>query len=81
MTAKEVLKAMSKGAVLCKEYAPAGAVYWLEPKRIIIRSDVANAVIKLPGIVPGDDCLFRDEAGQTWKAEGAAAAGRPLRRH
>jgi hypothetical protein len=48
VTAKEVLKAMSKGAVLCKEYAPAGPVYWLEPKRIIIRSDVANAVIKLP---------------------------------
>jgi hypothetical protein len=70
MTAKEVIKAMGKGAVLCKEYAPAGPVYWLEPKRFVIRSDVAATVIKLPGIVAGDG-LFRDEAGQTWRAKGA----------
>jgi hypothetical protein len=70
MTAKEVIKAMGKGAVLCKEYAPAGPVYWLEPKRIIIRSDVAATVSRLPGIVSGDG-LFKGEAGQTWRAEGA----------
>jgi hypothetical protein len=71
MTAKEVIKAMSKGAVLCKEYAPAGPVDWLEPKRIVIRSDVAATVIKLPGIVSGDG-LFRGEAGQTWASGGRA---------
>jgi hypothetical protein len=69
MTTKEVVKAMIKGAVLCMEYAPAGPVYWLEPKRIIIRSDIADRVIKLPGIVPGGDRLFKDEVGQTWRAE------------
>jgi hypothetical protein len=69
MTTKEVLKAMNRGAVLCMEYASGRRVYWLEPKRTIIRSDVADTVIKLPGIVPGGDRLFKDEVGQTWRAE------------
>ena len=71
MTEKEVVKAMSKGAVLCREHAPSGAVYWLEPRRIIIRSDVANVVIGLPGIVSGGDGLFGDGCSQTWNMEGA----------
>jgi hypothetical protein len=50
------------------EYASGGPVYWLEPKRIIVRSDVADRVIKLPGIVPGGDRLFKDAVDQTWRA-------------
>jgi hypothetical protein len=69
MTEKEVVKAMSKGAVLCKECAPSGPVFWLEPKRIIIRADVAARVISLRGIIPSGDGLFKEEAGQTWKGE------------
>jgi hypothetical protein len=68
MTTKEVLAALGKGAVLCKEYAYSGPVFWLEPKRIIIRSDVAERVIASPGIVPGSDRLFEDAPPQTWRA-------------
>jgi len=67
MTTKQVLAAMSKGAVLCKEYAYGGPVFWLEPKRIIIRSNVAERVIACPGIVPGSDGLFKDAPPQTWR--------------
>jgi hypothetical protein len=69
MTTKEVLAAMSKGAMLCKEYDRNGPVFWLEPRRIIIRSDIAERVIACPGIVPGGDRLFTDAAPQTWHAQ------------
>ena len=71
MTTKEVLAAMSKCAVLCKEHAYGGPVFWLEPRRIIIRSNVAERVIAYPGIVPGSDRLFDDARPQTWRAQAA----------
>ena len=70
MTAKEVVNAMAQGAILCMEFAGSERVYWLEPKRKLIRSDVAERVIGLPGISPGGDSLFKDAVSQTW---GAAA--------
>jgi hypothetical protein len=68
MTAKEVVEAMARGAVLCMEHAPEGKVFWLEPKRILIRADVGERVVQIPGIRPGGDVLFNDCASQTWKA-------------
>jgi hypothetical protein len=68
MTAKEVLDDMHKGATLCIEHTKDGRVFWLEPRRIIVRTDVADRVIEFPGIVPGGDRLFKDAASQTWKA-------------
>lgn len=71
MTTKEVLAAMQKGAVLCMEFSGTldqPKVYWLEPKRILIRSDVAEGVISLPGVKPGGDSLFKDAVAQTWRA-------------
>jgi len=67
MTTKEVLDAMHKGATLCMEHTKDGRVFWLGPRRIIIRSEVADRVIEFPSIVPGGDRLFKDEASQTWK--------------
>ena len=67
MTTKEVLDAMHKGATLCMEHTKDGRVFWLEPRRIIIRSDVADRVIEFPSIVTGGDGLFKDEASQMWK--------------
>ena len=67
MTTKEVLDAMHKGATLCMEHTKDGRVFWLKPRRIIIRSDVADRVTEFPGIVSGGDVLFKDEASQTWK--------------
>jgi hypothetical protein len=68
MSMKEVLDAMHKGATLCMEHTKDGRVFWLEPRRLIIRSDVADRVIEFPSIVPGGDGLFKDEASQTWEA-------------
>jgi hypothetical protein len=51
-TTTQVLEAMRKGAVLCLGHEGFEQVYWLEPKRIIIRRDVAQRIIGLPGIVP-----------------------------
>ena len=77
MTAKEVIIAMSKGAVLCKEYDRNGPVFWLEPRRIIIRSNVAERVIAYPGIVPGSDRLFDDAPPQTWRPGRQALSPQP----
>ena len=41
MTTKEVLDAMHKGATLCMEHTKDGRVFWLEPRRIIIRAYAA----------------------------------------
>jgi hypothetical protein len=71
MNTKDVLKEMSKGAVLCMEHTADTTqpkVFWLEPKRILIRADIAEAVTKLPGVLPGGDSLFRDAVSQTWRA-------------
>jgi hypothetical protein len=69
MTAKEVLNAMAKGEVLCMGYDKNGMQYWLEPRRILVRSDVAQRVINLPNIVTGGDRLFSDASSQTWKMD------------
>jgi hypothetical protein len=66
MTTKEVIEAMRKGAVLCMEHNEDGKTYWLEPRRIIVRSDVARNVISFPGIKKGGDKLFKDAVDQTW---------------
>jgi hypothetical protein len=67
MTSKQVLEAMQKGAVLCMEYDGQDKVYWLEPKRIIIRSNVAEAILTFPNLKSGGDSLFRDTPCQTWR--------------
>jgi hypothetical protein len=67
MTEREAAAAMAKGAVLCMGFEKTGEVYWLEPRRIIIRRDVAKKIIGLPGIDPGGDSLFKDAVCQTWK--------------
>lgn len=72
MTTKEVLAAMfEKKAVLCMEFTgdtTQHRVYWLEPGRKLIRSDVAENVIAFPGIKPGGETLFKDDIAQTWRA-------------
>jgi len=72
MTAKETLAAMSKGEILCMGFDGLNKSYWLEPSRRMVRSDVAERIIALPGIVPGGDRLFKDSAPQTWRMARAA---------
>lgn len=76
MNMKQVLQAMQQeGSVLCMEYGTTKEqprVYWLEPKRILVASDVAQNVIGFPGVVPGGDSLFKDDTAQTWRAENVA---------
>jgi hypothetical protein len=67
MTTKQILEALAKGAVLCRGLEGGETVFWLEPRRIIIRSDVARAIISMPGLVPGKDGLFDDSYSQTWR--------------
>lgn len=67
MTSKQVLDAMSKGAVLCMEFSGGDRVYWLEPKRVILRSDVAERILSLPNMKSGGDSLFKDTPCQTWR--------------
>jgi hypothetical protein len=64
------LAAMSKGAILCRGYEGFEDVFWLEPRRIRIRSDVARQIIVLPGVVSGKDGLFDDSYAQTWRIAG-----------
>ena len=66
MRTPDILEALAKGATLCKGYEPDGTVYWLEPRRIIIRADVALNII--PMLQESGDGLFED-ATQTWKAK------------
>jgi len=69
MTAKEEAAAMSSGSTLCMEFDGDGnKVFWLEPRRILIRADVGERVVMLPGIIPGGDSLFDNTTSQTWKA-------------
>ena len=67
MTTKQILEAMAKGAVLCCGLEGGESVFWLEPRRIIIRSDIARAIIAMPGLAPGRDGLFDDSYSQTWR--------------
>jgi len=65
VTEKQIIQAMSEGAILCMERSP--RVYWIEPSRIIVRSDTAQKIIALPGVVGGGDSLFKDTLCQTWR--------------
>jgi hypothetical protein len=69
MNLKQVLEAMSKGEVLCMGYSNEGngKEYWLEPRRAMVRCDVAERVISIVGIEIGGDRLFTDASSQTWK--------------
>ena len=67
MTAKQILEAMSKGAILCMEYSGRDKVFWIEPRRIIVRSDVADKIIGLPNVKSGGDSLSKDTPAQTWR--------------
>jgi hypothetical protein len=63
VTEKQIIQAMSEGAILCMERSP--RVYWIEPSRIIVRSDTAQKIIALQ--VGGGDSLFKDTLCQTWR--------------
>ena len=67
MSTKEILEAMTKGAILCMEYNGRDKVFWIEPRRIIVRSDVAEKIIGLPNVQSGGDSLFKDAPAQTWR--------------
>jgi hypothetical protein len=67
VTEKQIIQAMSGGAILCMERSPRGNVYWIQPSRIIVRSDTAEKIIALPGVVGGGDSLFKDALCQTWR--------------
>lgn len=64
MKTKEILEELSKGATLCKGYEGFEIIYWLEPRRIIVRSDVAETLMKI--LRPSGDGLI-DGSTQTWK--------------
>jgi hypothetical protein len=49
------------------EFSGGDRVYWLEPKRVIIRSDIAERILSLPGVKGGGDSLFKDVTCQTWR--------------
>ena len=42
-------------------------VFWIEPRRVIVRSDVAEKIIGLPNVKSGGDSLFKDAPAQTWR--------------
>ena len=66
-TTKEILEAMSKGAILCMEYNGLDKVFWIEPRRVIVRCDVAEKIISLPSVKSGGDSLFKNSPAQTWR--------------
>ena len=66
-TIKQILEAMTKGAILCMEYDRSNKVFWIEPRRVIVRSDVAEKIIGLPNVKSGGDSLFKDAPAQTWR--------------
>ena len=71
MTNKQLLERVAKGETLCMGYDPDGErLWWLEPSRLTVRSDVAEKIITLHGIEPSGDSLFRDSCSQTWKLNG-----------
>lgn len=74
MTSKKVLEAMASGAILCMGWEGEEQVYWLEPKRVRVRSDVATVIIALPGVISGGDSLFKDAPAQTWRMRKKNAA-------
>lgn len=57
MTTKQILEAMAKGAILCMGYEGRDKVSGLS-HGIIVRSDVAEKIISLPGVASGGDSLF-----------------------
>lgn len=65
MKTADILKELANGAILCVGLGPEGKEYWLEPKRIMVRSDQAEAMI--PNLKPGGDRLFDDFTSQTWR--------------
>lgn len=65
MTTKQILEAMAEGAILCMGYEGRDKVFWIEPRRIIVRSDVAEKIISLPGVASGGDSLFKNVPAQT----------------
>ena len=67
MTTKQILEAISKGAILCMEYDGRDKVFWIEPRRVIVRSDVAEKIIGLLNVKSGGDSLFKDAPAQTWR--------------
>jgi hypothetical protein len=66
MTTKQILEAMTKGAILCVEYNGPDKVFWIEPRRVIVRSDVAEKIIGLRRQP------LKDAPAQTWRLAGAA---------
>ena len=73
MKTKDILEALSKGAVLCKGYEGYETVYWLEPRRTIVRRDVAEQLVQM--LVASNDGLI-EGASQTWRAGGATQGKR-----
>ena len=70
MTTKDILKAMGKGAVLCMTYTgdeDRPCEYFLHPSKVVIRTDVAEQIIALPGVRAGEDSLIPDHPAQTWR--------------
>jgi hypothetical protein len=69
MTSKEIVTYLSenRGARLCMEHTEEGRVYWLSPRRIIVRADQAEKIIPLLKD-SGDALPFKDAVSQTWRA-------------
>ena len=67
MRTSEVLEALEAGATLCMEHVDGANVWWLEPRRIILREGVARRAIADGKLTAGDDALFDHSWPQTWK--------------
>lgn len=81
MKTTDILERMMNGAVLCCGYHEFEKVWWLHPgSHGLIRRDVAEQIIKLPGIEPSTDSLIEGALPQTWKVAKGVKVDRPKRR-